>query len=124
MLANATLVAYAATTDAARARAFYEGTLGLACVNERPSFLLFQAGSAFLQVLVVQKVEAPGYAALGWNVPDLAATARELAAKGVSCHRYDGFEQDELGIWVAPSGSRVAWISDPDGHQIALTQLP
>jgi hypothetical protein len=29
--------------------------------------------------------------------------------------------QDDLGIWSAPSGARVAWSTDPDGNTLSLT---
>jgi len=33
------------------------------------------------------------------------------------------FEQDELGIWTAPGGSKVAWFKDPDGNVLSLTEI-
>lgn len=35
--------------------------------------------------------------------------------------RYDGIAQDDLGIWTAPSGDRVAWFRDQDGNTLSLT---
>ena len=32
-------------------------------------------------------------------------------------------EQDELGVWSAPGGARVAWFKDPDGNVLSLTQF-
>ncbi len=31
-------------------------------------------------------------------------------------------EQDELGVWLSPSGARVAWFEDPDRKVLSLTQ--
>ena len=36
---------------------------------------------------------------------------------------YAGLEQDELGIWSAPSGARVVWFEDPDGNTLSLTEF-
>ena len=47
---------------------------------------------------------------------------KALAAKGVSFLRYSFFEQDELGIWTAPDGDKVAWFTDPDGNVLSLSQ--
>jgi predicted enzyme related to lactoylglutathione lyase len=33
-------------------------------------------------------------------------------------------DQDELGIWTAPSGSRIAWFNDPDGNVLSVAQHP
>ena len=38
--------------------------------------------------------------------------------------RLDGMQQDERGIWTAPSGARVAWFRDPDGNTLSLSQAP
>ena len=42
---------------------------------------------------------------------------------GVEFVRYRSMELDELGIWTAPGGSRVAWFQDPDGNLLSLTQF-
>lgn len=60
---------------------------------------------------------------LGWTVPDIDATIRELAGAGVTFVRYDGMAQDDLGVWTAPSGARVAWFRDPDSNTLSITQL-
>ena len=63
------------------------------------------------------------FTVLGWAVRDIAQTVRELAARGVAFHRYGFMQQDDLGIWSAPSGARVAWFPDPDGNTLSLTQF-
>jgi hypothetical protein len=30
-------------------------------------------------------------------------------------------DQDEQGVWTAPSGDRIAWFADPDGHVLSVT---
>ena len=60
---------------------------------------------------------------LGWIVDDIAAKATELRNRGVKFEIYEGFEQDELGIWRAPGGgAQIAWFLDPDGNNLSLTQ--
>ena len=54
------------------------------------------------------------------RTPNLA----RLAEKGVRFTRYPAMDQDELGIWTAPGGDRVAWFTDPDGNTLSLTTLP
>jgi len=46
-----------------------------------------------------------------------------LGAKGVKFEIFDGMGQDELGVWSAPSGAKVAWFKDPDGNILSLTQF-
>jgi len=40
----------------------------------------------------------------------------------VAAERYDGFGQDDDGVWTAPSGSRIIWFKDPEGHVLSLSQ--
>jgi len=32
-------------------------------------------------------------------------------------------KQDELGIWLSPSGAKVAWFKDPDGNVLSVTEM-
>jgi catechol 2,3-dioxygenase-like lactoylglutathione lyase family enzyme len=124
VLAGADLVAFVATTDLDRARAFYEGTLGLPVVEEDPYALALDASGTMLRVTAVPELTPPGYTVCGWRVDDIGAAIRELGEKGVGFARYDGMDQDELGVWTAPSGAKVAWFADPDGNTLSLTQFP
>src|SRR5262249_4225897 len=122
-LADAAPVGFVATADAERARAFYEGVLGLRLLEDTPFALVFDAGGgASLRVTRVEEVVAAPYTVLGWAVPDVEAAVRGLAERGVEFARYDGVEQDPLGIWTAPGGARVAWFKDPDGHTLSVSQ--
>jgi len=31
--------------------------------------------------------------------------------------------QDELGVWDAPGGSKVAWFKDPDGNTLSIAEI-
>ena len=57
---------------------------------------------------------------LGWQVPDITATVRELEQAGVKFERFEQLKQDALGIWTTPTGSKVAWFKDPDGNGITI----
>jgi hypothetical protein len=56
-------------------------------------------------------------------VPDIAKAVRDLVKRGVIFQRYEGMPQDDLGIWSSPSGTRVAWFSDPEGNTLSLTEF-
>ena len=124
MLESAKVVAFAAVSDAARAREFYGGVLGLRIVEESPFAVVADAGGTMLRLTLVRTPVVAPYTVLGWDVPDIAATARDLVERGVECQRFEGMDQDELGIWTAPGGARIAWLKDPDGHTLSLTQFP
>jgi catechol 2,3-dioxygenase-like lactoylglutathione lyase family enzyme len=116
------LVAFVATQDAARAKAFYGDTLGLRLISEDKFAVVFDANGTMLRVAIVEKVAPQRYTVLGWQVPDIAAAARDLQKAGVELARFDGMPQDELGIWNSPSGARVGWFKDPDGNTLSITQ--
>ncbi|MFN2601838.1 MAG: VOC family protein [Gemmatimonadaceae bacterium] len=42
-------------------------------------------------------------------------------ASGVVFEEFEGMGQDNLGIWNAPSGAKVAWFKDPDGNVLSVT---
>ena len=117
------IVAFVATTDPKRAKAFYARTLGLRLVSEDGFALAFDAGGTMLRVAIVKTLQPAGYTVLGWIVPDIAKAARNLAKRGVMFQRYEGMPQDDLGIWSSPSGARVAWFSDPESNTLSLTEF-
>jgi catechol 2,3-dioxygenase-like lactoylglutathione lyase family enzyme len=123
ILGSSKIVGFVGVRDAERARTFYRDTLGLRLVSEDGFALTFDANGTMLRVSLVREVVAAPYTVLGWQVDDIAAKAKALMAAGVSLERYENFlKQDELGIWTAPGGTRVAWFKDPDGNLLSLSQ--
>jgi catechol 2,3-dioxygenase-like lactoylglutathione lyase family enzyme len=123
VLGKADLVAFVATTDLGRARAFYAETLGLTLVDENPSACVFDANGTSLRVTAAPELEPAGYTVLGWLVDDISSAVRELVAREVELKRFEGMDQDEQGVWTTPGGDKVAWFADPDGNLLSLTQL-
>ena len=123
MLESSDLVAFAATTDLHRARAFYEQVLGLTVAEHNDIACVLDTNGTMLRVTAVPEVCRAGYTVLGWRVTDITATVRDLAARGVVFLRYDGMNQDSDGVWTAPGGDKVAWFADPDGNVLSLTQF-
>jgi catechol 2,3-dioxygenase-like lactoylglutathione lyase family enzyme len=123
MLGSFNLIAFVATTNPARARAFYENVLGLRFVADEPAALVFDAHATMFRVQKVESHKPQPYTTLGWEVPDVVAAVKSLKAKGVPCERYDFLQQDELGVWSAPGGAKIAWFKDPDGNTLSLTQF-
>ena len=121
-LGSRRIIAFVATVDPVRAKAFYAGVLGLRLVTEDQFALVFDAAGTTLRVNVVPALTPAPYTVLGWIVPDLRAAVRELAARAVVFQRFDGLVQDDDAIWAAPGGALVAWFRDPDGNTLSLTQ--
>jgi len=123
MLGSQRIMAFVATRQPEAAKVFYGQTLGLKMLSEDPFALVFDAGGTMLRVQKVAELSPARHTALGWQVEDIARTAQQLQAAGVSLARFPGMEQDELGVWTAPGGARVAWFQDPDGNTLSLTQF-
>lgn len=122
LLGNRKIVAFAPTVDAARAVEFYRDKLGLRLVSQDDFAATFDAHGTMLRVSSVPKPLTPQpFTILGWEVPDIAAAVQALTEVGVKFERYMP-AQDELGVWTAPGGTKVAWFKDPDGSILSLSQ--
>ena len=125
VLGSADLIAFVPTRDPAKARKFYEKTLGLDFVSEDPFALVFNAHGTTLRVANVSSVKdfrpAP-FTIVGWHVTNASDTVGDLQKKDVRFERFPGMDQDAQGIWQSPSGAKVAWFKDPDGNILSITQ--
>ena len=123
MQPGAKLIGFVATKDPKKAREFYEKILGLHFVSGDEFALVFELGGTMLRVQKVEQVNPRSYTVLGWKVADIRKEITELVKRGVRFARYEGLAQDDLGIWSAPGGAKVAWFNDPDGNILSLTQF-
>jgi catechol 2,3-dioxygenase-like lactoylglutathione lyase family enzyme len=123
MLESSDIIAFSWSTDLARAREFYEHTLGLRCTEQNEFACVFDVNGTMLRVTAVPEVAKPGYTVLGWRVDSIQETIQALAGNGVVFTRYDGMDQDVSGAWTAPRGDKVAWFTDPGGNNLSLTQF-
>ena len=121
MLGSIDIVAFVPTKDTEKARAFYEGVLGLRFVKDDGFAMLMDANGIMVRVANAQFTPAP-FTILGWQVSDIKKVVTGLQGKGVQFERFGFFEQDELGIWTAPTGDMVAWFKDPDGNVLSVSQ--
>ena len=125
LLSTSPIMAFSATTDAARAKEFYRDQLGLRLVSEDGFALVFDAAGTMLRVQRVKEVRVAQYTALGWQVPDIAAKVEEIERAGVHFEHYGIPGQDQRGIWTPPgSTTKVAWFKDPDGNVLSVSQMP
>ena len=123
MLSAGNLKAFVPTTDPTKAKRFYKDTLGLKLLSQDSYALEFDANGTLLRVTAVQKLTPQPFTILGWNVDDITSMIKRLNRKKIIFERYEFLEQDSLGIWTSPNGSKVAWFKDPDGNILSLTQL-
>ena len=123
MLNKSNPIGFVATQNAKKARTFYENALGLKFISEDGFALVFEANGMMLRIQKVKEVNPQKYTVLGWKVSDIQKEVRELGKRGVIFARYEGMEQDDLAIWTAPSGAKIAWFEDPDGNILSITEF-
>jgi catechol 2,3-dioxygenase-like lactoylglutathione lyase family enzyme len=115
-------MAFVPTTDFDKARAFYEGVLGLRYVNNDGFAMVMDANGIMIRIAKTPDFKPLPFTILGWQVSEIESTVAAMQSRGVQFERYGFMPQDEAGIWTAPSGDRVAWFKDPDGNTLSVSQ--
>jgi hypothetical protein len=123
MLGKYDLMAFVSTAEPAKARAFYEGQLGLPVLAADDYGVMYDVNGRRLRLSFVRELQAAPYSILCWVVPDIREVAAALTLKEVVFERYEGVEQDAAGIWRSPDGTQVAWFKDPGGNVLSLAQF-
>jgi catechol 2,3-dioxygenase-like lactoylglutathione lyase family enzyme len=124
MLGSNKIIAFVPTRDSAKARTFYEGTLGLKFIFEDDFALVLDANGVRVRVAKTPEFKPAPFTILGWEVSGIENVVADLMKKGVRFEKFGMPGQDDLGIWSAPSGAKVAWFKDPDGNVLSLSQHP
>lgn len=122
MLASGKLAGFLATTDYDKAREFYEGKLGFEFVRLDQYALVMRVGGHSIRISKIPNFTPRQGTVLGWEVTDIVAVASWLRDRGVELERYPFVQDQELGIWTAPGGAKVAWFQDPDGNILSVGQ--
>jgi catechol 2,3-dioxygenase-like lactoylglutathione lyase family enzyme len=122
MLGSTNIVAFVPTKDSEKARAFYEGVLGLRFVKDDGFAVVLDANGIMIRVAKVPQFTPAQFTILGWQVKDIEKVVQGLQKNGVRCEIFGFFKQDELGIWTAPTGDKVAWFKDPDGNILSVSE--
>ena len=121
MFANTKAFSGFAVDDLKAARAFYEETLGLKTSEQYDLLILHLAGDRDTMVYPKPDFVPATYTILNFPVDDIDEAVDGLAARGVSLERYDGFDQDEKGVFRG-DGPYIAWFKDPAGNVLSVLQ--
>ncbi len=115
-----------AVSDLDTARRFYEDQLGLVPgEQEQEGVRYFCAeGTSVFVYLQPHNAGTSSATLAGWTVDDLDRTMDDLSSRGVRFEHYDqpGIKTDERGVFDG-GDFRAAWIKDPDGNTMAITQV-
>ena len=122
MLGSMKIVAFVPIKDSEKARSFYEGVVGLRFVKDDGFALVFDANGIMVRAAQMKDFTPAQFTVLGWQVYEIENVVRDLQKKGVHFEIFGFFQQDELGIWTAPTGDKVAWFKDPDGNVLSVSQ--
>lgn len=122
MLGAINIVAFVPIKDSDKARAFYEGVLGLRFVKDDGFALVFDANGITVRAAKTKDFTPAQFTILGWQVKGIESVVSDLAKKGVHFEIFGFFKQDEHGIWTAPTGDKVAWFKDPDGNILSVSE--
>jgi extradiol dioxygenase family protein len=123
VLEDAEVVAFIPVKNLTQAKAFYGTMLGLLMEGESPVAVTFDANGTTVRTVMVERFTPFPFTIVGWTVKDIAGAVTELTSRGIAFERFNGIQQDQLGIWGAPGGASVAWFKDPFGNTISLTQF-
>lgn len=124
MLEHAATMTVLPVRDAARAAAFYAGTLGLHALTGRAGGqVLFRLGSGGTLALLPKPDGRPSDSTeLSFSVPDLEEAIAALKDRGVAFEDYDlpGFRtENHIAVLEA---ERAAWFKDSEGNILCLHQ--
>jgi catechol 2,3-dioxygenase-like lactoylglutathione lyase family enzyme len=122
MLASMEMVGFILTKDYGAARAFYEGKLGFAFVSLDQFALVMRTEKNMIRIVKVPTFTSLRSTVLGWKVDDIEKMVTWLAGRGVVFDKYPFVQDQERGIWTAPTGDKVAWFKDPDGNVLSVSQ--
>ncbi|MER9128779.1 VOC family protein [Mesorhizobium sp. M0768] len=122
MLANSNATANLAVKDLAKARAFYEGVLGLKEVhNEGGELIVYKSGDTSINVYRSNFAGTNKATAVTWTVGDeLGKIVEALKSKGVTFEHYDMPGLTLEGDIHVGHDMKVAWFRDPDGNILNL----
>ena len=121
MFANTKAFSGFAVDDVQKAREFYGQTLGLNTSEENGLLTLHLSGDRATLVYPKPGHVPASYTILNFPVDDIDKAVDELADRGVEFERYDGFEQDEKGVFRG-GGPYIAWFTDPAGNVLSVLQ--
>lgn len=122
MLQNSNATANLAVRDLARAKAFYEGTLGLKQVDDMGGELIvYKSGDTLINVYHSQFAGTNKATALTFTVGDqIGDVVKSLKSKGVAFEHYEMPGLTLEGDVHVGDGMKVAWFKDPDGNILNL----
>ncbi len=109
-----------AVRDMDTARRFYDETLGLELSSDRGMVQVWSCGGTHVMLSHNPDGSKAQHAVAGWEVQDIEAAVAELRGRGVE---FDDFGMPSEDGIVSFGDDRVAYLRDPDGNLLSITQF-
>ncbi len=123
MLQDSPMYAYIPARDVARARRFYEQTLGFTPKAETAGGVMYACGDRTACFLYPTPNAGTSSASQAfWQVDDVEKEVAELKSRGVKLEDYDMPGQKSAGGIVTAGGAKAAWFKDSEGNIMAIIQ--
>jgi catechol 2,3-dioxygenase-like lactoylglutathione lyase family enzyme len=125
MLQDAPMYAYLPAHDVARARNFYEGTLGFKPAEQLDGGVTYRFGNDTACFLYATPHAGTSKASQAfWQVEDIEREVAELQSRGVQFERYDAMpgKRSRDGVVIEDGGAKAAWFKDTEGNILAIVQ--
>jgi predicted enzyme related to lactoylglutathione lyase len=123
MLNDAPIYSYIPVSDLARARKFYESTLGLGAGQEFGPGVTFECGKGTAFFMYPSPGAGTSKASTAfWRVDDVEAEVAALKARGVVFEEYDMPGLKTVNSIATGGGAKTAWFKDTEGNILAVSQ--
>jgi len=122
MLKNAPIRAYLPVTDLARARRFYENTLGLQAKEAFAGGVIYECGGSEVFMYPTTNAGTSKASQAFWSVDDVEAEVAELKTRGVTFEEYDMPGVNMKNSIATGGGAKTAWFKDTEGNILAVSQ--
>jgi len=121
MLAKASVTTMLPVIDMARARTFYERSLGLTPSGFRPDGkFIYEVGGSTLALFPKPEGTKAEHTALSFRVPDIAASVAELKQTGVVFENYDFPDFKTVNHVCVLGAEKAAWFKDTEGNFLCI----
>ncbi len=121
MLSKSSVTTMLPVKDMKRARAFYEGCLGLKPGGLKPDGkFVYEVGGATLALFPKAEGTKAEHTAISFRVPDIAASIRELKRAGVVFEDYDFPGLKTVNHVCVLGAEKAAWFKDTEGNYLCL----
>lgn len=122
MLANAPIRAYIPASNIARARKFYEGTLGFRPKLEYAGGVIYECGGSEVFMYPTPNAGTSKASQAFWQVADVESEVADLKARGVAFEEYDMPGITMTNSIATGGGAKTAWFKDSEGNILAVSQ--